>query len=61
MTLYLTAVDPIQLNIGSVLCPTTDVITLASVFSARIIVFDIQVPILAGTSVRIDAHPLALN
>ncbi|KAI0069143.1 EF Tu GTP binding domain-containing protein [Artomyces pyxidatus] len=53
VTLYLTAVDPIQLNIGSVLCPTTDVITLASVFSARIIVFDIQVPILAGTSVEL--------
>ncbi|TFY80059.1 hypothetical protein EWM64_g3953 [Hericium alpestre] len=52
VTLYLTAVDPIHLNIGSVLCPPTDLIPLASVFTARIIVFDIQVPILAGTSVR---------
>ena len=51
MTLYLTAIDPIHLDVGRVLCPPTDPITLASVFTARIIVFDIQVPILAGTSV----------
>ena len=52
VTLYLTAVDPVHLNIGSVLCPPTNLIPLVTVFTARIIVFDIQVPILAGTSVR---------
>ncbi len=51
VTLYMTAVDPIHLDIGSVLCPITQPIPLASVFTARIIVFDIQVPILSGSSV----------
>lgn len=49
--LYLTAIDPIHVNIGSVLCPSTDVIPLASVFTARIIVFEVQVPITPGASV----------
>ena len=52
VSLYLIAVDPIHLNIGSVLCPVSNPIPLASTFTARIIVFDIQVPILAGTSVN---------
>jgi hypothetical protein len=51
VTLYLTAVDPIHLDVGRVLCPPTAPVELASAFTARIIVFDIQVPILAGTSV----------
>lgn len=56
VTLYLTAVDPVHLNIGSVLCPPTNLIPLVTVFTARIIVFDIQVPILAGTSVELFHH-----
>lgn len=51
VTIYMTAVDPIQLNIGSVLCPVNDPIPLATIFTARVIVFDISVPITAGTSV----------
>lgn len=51
VTLYLTAIDPVNLNIGSVLCPPGDLVPLATHFSARIIVFDIQVPITAGVSV----------
>lgn len=51
-TLNLTGIEAINLGIGSVLCPLTDLIPLATVFTARIIVFDIQVPITAGTSVR---------
>jgi elongation factor 1 alpha-like protein len=50
-TLYLTTIDPIYLNIGSVLCPLNDLVPLATGFSARIIVFDIQLPITCGTSV----------
>ena len=50
-TLYLTAIDPIHLNIGSVLCPLNDPVPLATGFSARIIVFDVQLPITSGTSV----------
>ena len=51
MTLYLAAIDPVNLNIGSVLCPPSNLIPLATHFTARIIVFDIQVPITAGASV----------
>ncbi|VDC01160.1 unnamed protein product [Peniophora sp. CBMAI 1063] len=60
VTLYLTAIDPIHLNIGSVLCPPTAPVPLASTFTARIIVFDIVVPILAGSAVEIffGAHDL---
>ena len=54
VTLVLTAVDPVHLNIGTVLCPPSDIIPLAMSFTARIIVFDIQVPITAGASVSKD-------
>ncbi|KAG5653090.1 hypothetical protein H0H81_002389 [Sphagnurus paluster] len=55
-TLYLTSVDPVNLHIGSVLCSPTDLVPLATSFTARIIVFDIQVPITAGTSVELFHH-----
>jgi len=51
VTISLTAVDPIHLNVGSVLCPPSDLVPLATVFTARILVFDVKVPITAGTSV----------
>ena len=51
-TLYLIIVDPIHLKVGSVLCPPSDPIPLAVTFKARIIVFDIQLPIIAGSFVR---------
>lgn len=51
VNLTLTGVDPISLNIGSVLCRPGSIIPLAFSFIARIIVFDIQIPITAGTSV----------
>ena len=51
VTVYLTSIDPVHVNIGTVLCPLTDPIPLAAVFTAQIIIFDIQVPITAGTSV----------
>jgi len=52
VTLYLVSIDPVNLSIGSVLCPPTDLVPMATSFTARIIVFDIQVPITAGASVR---------
>ncbi|EGO01586.1 hypothetical protein SERLA73DRAFT_176962 [Serpula lacrymans var. lacrymans S7.3] len=55
-TLYLTAIDPIHVNIGYVVCSTTDLVPLATVFTARIIVFDIQLPITAGASVELFHH-----
>ncbi len=47
----LTGVDPISLNVGSVLCREGQTVPLVSSFTAKIIVFDIQIPITAGTSV----------
>ncbi len=52
VTLFLTGIDPIHLAVGSVLCPPTDVVPLATIFTARIIIFDVQLPITAGASVR---------
>ncbi|KAI0824664.1 EF Tu GTP binding domain-containing protein [Trametes gibbosa] len=52
----LTGVDPISLNIGSVLCRPSHLIPLTSTFTARIIVFDIQVPITAGASIELFHH-----
>ncbi|EIN10318.1 EF Tu GTP binding domain-containing protein [Punctularia strigosozonata HHB-11173 SS5] len=56
VTLFLVQVDPIHLAIGSVLCPPTNPVPVVSGFTARIIVFDIQVPITAGTSVELFVH-----
>ncbi|KAF4602370.1 Hsp70 suppressor, GTPase facilitates ribosomal subunit dissociation [Pleurotus pulmonarius] len=56
VTIYMTAVDPLHLNIGSVLCPPNAPVPLATIFTARIIVFDIQVPITAGASVELFHH-----
>lgn len=55
-TLYLTSIDPIHLSIGSVLCPPSDIVPLATVFTARIIVFDIQLPITTGASIELFHH-----
>jgi len=53
VTLYLTAVDPVHLNIGSVLCRPTNLIPVANTFTARVIIFDIDIPITAGASVEL--------
>jgi elongation factor 1 alpha-like protein len=52
-TLALVSVDPIQLMIGSVLCPPTDPVPFVSTFTARIIIFDIQIPIISGAMVNL--------
>ncbi|PPR02445.1 hypothetical protein CVT24_001994 [Panaeolus cyanescens] len=56
VTLSLTSIDPVNVLVGSVLCPPSDPVPLATVFTARIIVFDIQVPITAGTSFELFHH-----
>ena len=60
VTLFLTSVDPVHLTIGNVLCPPTNLVPVVTVFTARIIVFDIQVPVMAGTSVRVVPDELYL-
>ncbi|KAF8204864.1 P-loop containing nucleoside triphosphate hydrolase protein [Pholiota molesta] len=56
VTLNLTAINPVTLGIGSVLCPPTDLVPLATLFTARIIVFDIEIPITAGASMELFHH-----
>ncbi|PVG01027.1 hypothetical protein CPB86DRAFT_781942 [Serendipita vermifera] len=51
--LYLTGIDPINLAIGSVLCPASALVPLASAFVAQIIIFEIQIPIIVGSSVEL--------
>lgn len=55
-TIYLTSIDAVNVNVGSVLCPLHDTVPLATSFTAKVIVFDIQVPITAGTSVEVFTH-----
>ncbi|KAJ7781566.1 P-loop containing nucleoside triphosphate hydrolase protein [Mycena metata] len=54
--LALVSVDSVQLAIGSVLCPPTNPVPLALTFTARILIFDIQVPIIAGAMVELFHH-----
>lgn len=54
--LQLTLVDPIYLNIGNVLCLPNELVPLATVFTARIIVFDVDIPITSGASVELFHH-----
>ncbi|KAI1789023.1 P-loop containing nucleoside triphosphate hydrolase protein [Ganoderma leucocontextum] len=56
VNLTLTGVDPISLNIGSVLCRPGSIVPLTTTFTAKIIVFDIQIPITVGTSVELFHH-----
>ncbi|KAF9008790.1 EF Tu GTP binding domain-containing protein [Cyathus striatus] len=53
VTLSLTGIDPIQLGIGSVLCIPGELVPIVVRFTARVIVFDIQVPITSGASVEL--------
>ncbi|KAI0736114.1 EF Tu GTP binding domain-containing protein [Fomitopsis betulina] len=53
---FLTSVDPAQLGIGSVLCRPNDLVPLSSSFTARVIIFDIDIPITVGASVELYHH-----
>ncbi|KAJ7228959.1 EF Tu GTP binding domain-containing protein [Mycena pura] len=56
LTLSLVSIDPVQLAVGSMLCSPADPVPLASSFTARILIFDIQVPIIAGAMVELFHH-----
>ncbi|ODN83415.1 hypothetical protein L202_01557 [Cryptococcus amylolentus CBS 6039] len=60
VTLYLSNIDPIHLSIGTVLCPTSLPVPLITRFSAQILVFDLQSPIIAGTPVELFHHSMNL-
>jgi elongation factor 1 alpha-like protein len=59
--IQLVSVDTVHLGIGSVLCPVNDVVPLATVFTARIIVFEIEFPITAGVSVGLLLSNLSFD
>ncbi|TEB35390.1 EF Tu GTP binding domain-containing protein [Coprinellus micaceus] len=56
VNIQLTSIDPVNLIIGSVLCPLDSLVPLATSFLARVIVFDIQVPITTGASIEVYHH-----
>ncbi|GFZ45813.1 Elongation factor 1 alpha-like protein [Saitozyma sp. JCM 24511] len=60
VTLYLSGIDPIHLAIGTVLCPTSLPVPLVTQFTAQILVFDLQSPIIAGTPVELFHHSMNL-
>src|ERR1700753_1297716 len=60
LTLSLVSIDPMQLAVGSMLCSPADSVPLASSFTARILIFDIQVPIIAGAMVKRN-QPLLMS
>ncbi|KAM0752359.1 EF Tu GTP binding domain-containing protein [Meredithblackwellia eburnea MCA 4105] len=55
-SIYLSNIDQRNLNVGSVLCPTTELVPVVSGFSAQIIVFDLEYPIPNGASVELFHH-----
>ncbi|KAK7061453.1 HBS1-like protein [Favolaschia claudopus] len=56
LSMALVNVDPIHLTIGSVLCPSSDPVSMASTFTARILIFETQVPIITGATVELFHH-----
>ncbi|EIW70184.1 hypothetical protein TREMEDRAFT_71549 [Tremella mesenterica DSM 1558] len=60
VTLYLAGIDPIHLAIGTVLCPPSQPVSLVSKFTAQILVFDLQSPIISGTPVELFHHSVNL-
>jgi elongation factor 1 alpha-like protein len=55
-TLFLSGIDPLQLSIGTVLCPPSLPIPVVSSFLAQIIVFEPKYPITAGYAVELFHH-----
>lgn len=49
----LTVADPASLSVGSVLCDPTSPVPVVTSFEARIVVFNISVPITVGKSVYV--------
>ncbi|WWC60885.1 uncharacterized protein I303_103461 [Kwoniella dejecticola CBS 10117] len=60
VTLYLSGIDPINLSIGTVLCPTSLPVPLVNKFTTQILVFDLQSPIIVGTTVELFHHSVNL-
>ncbi|GAA5893986.1 hypothetical protein JCM5296_004125 [Sporobolomyces johnsonii] len=55
-TVFLSGIDALQLNVGSVLCPTSQLVPVVSSFTAQIMVFEPKYPITAGYAVELFHH-----
>ncbi|GAA97853.1 uncharacterized protein L969DRAFT_25596 [Mixia osmundae IAM 14324] len=53
VTVYLSGLDQIYVNVGSVLCPPLSLVPMSASFLAQIVVFDLKVPITTGASVEL--------
>ncbi|PWY98741.1 hypothetical protein BCV70DRAFT_201535 [Testicularia cyperi] len=56
VTVYLSGIDQIHINVGSVLCPPSQPIGLYDSFLAQILVFEPTYPLVAGTSIELFHH-----
>ncbi|SCZ88570.1 BZ3500_MvSof-1268-A1-R1_Chr2-1g04498 [Microbotryum saponariae] len=56
VTVFLSNIDPLQLSVGSILCPPSEPIPVVSSFLAQIMVFDVKYPITAGYAVELFHH-----
>jgi len=56
VTLYLSGLDLVNISVGSVLCPPSNVVQLASHFVAQIILFDLTLPITSGATIELFHH-----
>ncbi|GAA5854346.1 hypothetical protein JCM8547_001788 [Rhodosporidiobolus lusitaniae] len=56
VTVFLSNIDAVQVNVGSVLCPPTHLVPLASSFVAQVVVFEPKHPITAGYAVELFHH-----
>lgn len=56
VTLYLTGMDQINVNVGSVLCPPSALVPLATEVQAQVIVFEPTYPLVLGTALEVFHH-----
>ncbi|KAK0568076.1 hypothetical protein OC861_002320 [Tilletia horrida] len=56
VTLYLTSIDQMHVNIGSVLCTPAAEVPICSTFIAQVLVFEPTYPLVAGSQVELFHH-----
>ncbi|KAE8269739.1 hypothetical protein A4X09_0g2593 [Tilletia walkeri] len=56
VTLYLTSIDQVHVNIGSVLCTPGAEVPICSTFLAQVLVFEPSYPLVAGSQVELFHH-----
>ncbi|KAK0521299.1 hypothetical protein OC835_006932 [Tilletia horrida] len=56
LTLYLSAIDQVHVNIGTVLCTPGAEVPISSTFTAQILVFEPSYPLVAGAQVELFHH-----